>query len=696
MKVLYNVLKEFVEVTAAPAEVCSRLSLSGTSVDAIDETSAGPMLDAEVTINRPDCLGHYGIAREIAALYRLPLKPVRPKFVEARDSAASVARVDIESPDLCGRYVARVVRGVKVQPSPEWLRQRLEALGQTSINNVVDVTNYVMLELGKAIHAFDVDQLAGRHIIVRRAKPGEKMRTLDGAERTLTREMCVIADEAHAVAIGGVMGGAESEIRFATKNVLIESAWFDPISVRRTSKALGLRTEASQRFERGADLEMTDLASQRAAEMIQQLAGGEVLAGAVDVFPGRPPQRSIDFSRQELLRIMGADVPDREIEGILGALGFQPVRSDVNRGSAGSLAAVWRCQQPSWRQDVTREIDLIEEVSRIYGLEKFPARLSGTQLPAARLPHAAAEDLLRERIIALGYHEIVTIPLVDPKQDATFRSEGTTPAVVANPLAEDASVMQTSGILNMVHTLEWNLNRGQRNLRLFELGKKYELRNGSPHETRILTLGATGLGQEKSIHENAREFEFADLKGELDSLGELAGGWVWTHGGPPWLAVGRAAQVSLREHVRDEAIGAAGLLGPRVMESFKLRQAVYVAELTLEPLLEAIEKARAALHYQAVPRFPAVVRDFSLLLSDVTTFDQVEQTIRGLQIAELQRIEAKDLYRGKNLPAGRHSLLIQVTLQSAQATFTDEQLTDYSSRIVAALEKSLGATLRAT
>src|SRR5271155_1999834 len=221
MKVLYNVLKEFVEVIAAPAEVCSRLSLSGTSVDAIDDTPAGPVLDAEVTINRPDCLGHYGIAREVAALYRLPLKPVRTKFSEAGDTAASVARVDVESPELCGRYTARVVRGVKVQPSPDWLRQRLEALGQTSINNVVDATNYVMLELGQPLHAFDLDKLAERRIVVRRARPGEKMRTLDGIERTLTKDMCVIADAARAVAIGGVMGGAESEIGFSTRNILL-------------------------------------------------------------------------------------------------------------------------------------------------------------------------------------------------------------------------------------------------------------------------------------------------------------------------------------------------------------------------------------------------------------------------------------------------------------------------------------------
>src|SRR6202167_4920919 len=331
MKVLYNWLKEFVELTAAPEELRTRLSLSGTAVEALEQTAAGPLLDAELTSNRADCLGHYGIAREAAVLYGLPLKRVDPSLRESSEQVAAATRVQIDSPELCGRYTARVLRGVKVGPSPDWLRQRLEALGQASINNVVDATNYVMLELGHPMHAFDLDRLAERRIVVRRARTGEKMRTLDGVERALSPEMCVIADAARGVAIGGIMGGAESEIYSATRNVLLESAWFDPISIRRTSKALGLRTEASLRFERGADLEMAELASRRCAALIHEIAGGEILAGVVDVYPGRSNPLRLELSRKELLRVMGSDVPDGEIEAILGALGFMPRRVDAAR-----------------------------------------------------------------------------------------------------------------------------------------------------------------------------------------------------------------------------------------------------------------------------------------------------------------------------------------------------------------------------
>ena len=445
MKVVYNWLKQFVDVTASPADLRARLSLAGIAVDSIEETAAGSVLDAEVTANRPDCLGHLGIAREVAAIYRLPLKPMHPKLKEAADKVADATRVEIEAPELCGRFTARVLRGVKVQPSPDWLRQGLEAIGEKSINNVVDVTNYVMFELGHALHAYDFDTLAEKRIVVRRAKPGEKIRTLDGAERTLTKEMCLIADAARAIGIGGVMGGADTEISFSTRNILLECAWFDPITVRRTSKTLGLRSEASYRFERGADPEMAELASRRAAELIQQLAGGEILAGVVDIYPHREPEKKIELSRKELLRVMGADVPDRDIEAILSALGFHPVRVDVNRGSDGSLAAIWECRQVSWRQDVSRGIDLIEEVARQYGYDKFPARLPPAKLPAHRLPHAEAQARLRERIVALGYQEIVEIPIVDTQRNEIFRPEILAPAVIGNPLAEDASVMRSNG-----------------------------------------------------------------------------------------------------------------------------------------------------------------------------------------------------------------------------------------------------------
>ena len=695
MKVVYNWLKEFVEVKASPEDLRARLSLVGIAVDSIDETVAGPVLDAEITANRPDCLGHLGIAREVAAIYRVPLKPLHPNLKEITEKAAGATRVEIEAPELCGRFTARVIRGVKVQPSTDWLRQRLEAIGEKSINNVVDVTNYVMFELGHPLHAFDFDKLAEHQLVVRRAQPGEKIKTLDGGEHKLTKDMCVIADAQRAVSIGGIMGGANSDISLSTKDILIECAWFDPISIRRSAKALGLRTEASYRFERGADPEMTELASRRAAELIQQVAGGEILAGAVDIYPHREPEKKIELSRKELLRVMGADIPDRDIEQILSALGFHPVRVDSNRGSDGSIAAVWECRAVSWRQDVTRSIDLIEEVARHYGYDKFPPRLPPAKIAAHRLPHAEAQDRLCERIVALGYQEIVEIPIVDTKRDELFRSGGLEPALIGNPLAEDAAVMRSSGTVSMLRAIEWNLNHGQRNLRLFEIGKTYELRNGEPVETPVLTLGITGSAREKTIYEGARDFEFADLKGDLDTIGGLAGGFTWESGGPQWLSGARAARLHLTHKTgQREFIGTAGQIAKRVADEFKFRQNVLVAELKLESLLTGLENAAAALRFKPLPRFPAVERDFSVVLADGVQFAQVEDAIRSLGIPELQSIEALDLFRGGQVPAGKYSLMIRVTLQSAEATFTDARLNDFSSRIVEALQQKLGATLR--
>ena len=750
MKVLYNWLAEFVDVTLAPAALRDRLSATGTAIEALLDTPAGPLLDAELTINRPDCLGHYGIAREVAAIERRRLRPLTltaeasARLGDVSKNAAgnqgipagSEVSVEIECPELCGRYTARVIRGVKVQPSPDWLGRRLESLGQTSINNIVDATNYVMLELGQPLHAFDLQQLNERRIVVRRARAGEKMRTLDGIERVLSPEMCVIADATRAVAIGGVMGGAESEIHSATRDVLLEAAWFDPISIRRTSKLLGLRTEASTRFERGADPEMAETASLRCAVLIAELAGGEIPPNAVDLYPGRREPLSIPFSRVELLRVMGAEVSDNEIAAILGALGFAPRRvgadssvdrnADRNAGpnaqdsTPNSLQAIWTCTQPSWRQDVTREVDLVEEVARHYGLDKFPARLPVSRQPSARLPHAEAEDRLRERLIGLGYYEIVTIPLVNAEEDALFRTPGVKPAVVANPLAADASVLRSSGLTCMARAVAWNVNRGQRNVRLFEIGRAYSVQDGAPEETRVLTLGATGLAREKAVAESAREYEFADLKGDMDQLGELAGGFRWKDADPEvsWQNLSRAGQISLTQNSPERSpdgvrsgfdsngdgdvpplsgvrmIGSAGQLATRVAGEFKLRQDVFLAEIILDPFYEAFRRAREQRRYRPISRFPSVERDFALVLNDGTSFAAVRDVIQSLGIAEIASIEAVDLYRGKQMPVGKFSLLVRVTFQSQQMTLTEAQVNDLSASILAALEQQIGAELR--
>jgi phenylalanyl-tRNA synthetase beta chain len=703
VKVVYNWLKDFVDVTASPQELASRLALSGTNIAGIETGPHGAVIDAEVSSNRPDCLGHFGIAREVSAIYKLSLKSVTPKPAEASVKASDAMRVEIWAPDLCGRFTARVIRNVKIQPSPAWLRERLEASGVASISNVVDISNYVMLELGHPLHTYDYDKVRDHHIIVRKAVAAEKTKTLDGIERTLEPGICVISDGdgSRAEGIGGIMGGAPTEISFSTKNVLIECAWFDPVAVRRAARALRLHTEASTRFGRGADPEMAELASRRAAALILQLAGGELLAGVVDVYPVKRAAKKIQLTRKELLRVMGADVPDKEIESSLSALGFAPVRVDQNRGAEGSLLATWECTQPSWRAEVEREIDLIEEVARVYGLDKFPPRLPAARQGAARLPHHEAETRVRERLIGLGYHEILTIPHVAEDRDAQFRPADAQPARLANPLSEEANVLKSTGLVTMAAALEWNLNHGQRNVRLFEIGRQYRLDGAKSVETPVLTIGATGEAREKSLYDSAREYSFADLKGDLDAIGALAGGFRWQDGGDAWLHAARRGRLALASFGFGStdnlsAIGSAGQVSRRVAERFKLRQDVFLAELRIEPVFAAIRLLKDSRRYQPLPRFPAVERDFSLLLADGTHFSDVTAAIRSLNIGEIVSIEATDLFRGKNVPTGKYSLLIRVNFQRHDATLTDAQISDFSARIVSALETKLGAQLRTT
>ncbi|HET6931181.1 MAG TPA: phenylalanine--tRNA ligase subunit beta, partial [Candidatus Acidoferrum sp.] len=686
------------DVAASPEEIASRLAFSGTNIASIENGAHGAVIDAEITSNRPDCLGMLGIAREVGSIFRLPVKTSSPKPAESKSARASDAvKVTIEAPELCGRFTARVIRGVKIQPSPKWLKDRLEAAGTASISNVVDISNYVMLELGHPLHTYDYDLVRNHTIGVRRAKPGEKIKTLDGIERTLDPNMSVVfdGDGTHSVGIGGIMGGAATEISFSTKNVLIECAWFDPISVRRSARSLRLHTEASTRFGRGADPEMAEFASRRAAELILQLAGGELLAGVVDVYPGKRAAKKITITRAELLRIMGADVPDKDIETILSALGFAPVRVDQTRGAANSLLAVWECTQPSWRADVEREIDLIEEVARVYGLDKFPPRLPASRSGAARLPHYEAETRLRERLIGLGYHEVLTIPHVAEERNELFRPQDVTPAKLANPLSEEAGVLKSTSAVTMAAAIEWNLNHGQRSARLFEIGSHYRLLQGKPVETRVLSIGATGAARPQALYDSPRDYTFADLKGDLDAIGALSGGLRWEHGGPDWLNPARRGVISLGKE-GGAVLGAAGQLAKRVGEKFKFRQDVFLAEINLGPLYCMYYGVKNNRRYEPLPRFPAVERDFSLFLAEGVTFAQVQQVIHSLGIAEIASIEAADLFRGKNVPAGKFSLLVRVVFQSREVTLTEAQINDFSARIISALEKRLGAALRAS
>jgi phenylalanyl-tRNA synthetase beta chain len=678
MKVSFSWLKEFVEIPTEPRQLKADLTMAGLNVESLAAVGDDWVLEVEITTNRPDCLSHYGVAREVATVYRKVLKRLEIFVKESGARSSDEVSIQIADPELCARYCGRVIQNVQVKPSPDWLVKRLEAVGQRPINNVADITNYVLMELGHPLHAFDLARLRERKIIVRRALPGELLRTLEGTNRVLTSENLVIADAHRPVALAGIMGGEDSQIFSTTRAVLLEGAWFDPVSIRRTAKAYGMHTEASHRFERGADIEMAPLAIDRAAGLIAELAGGEILRGLVDVYPKPKLREDLVLRRSEIRRLLGAEILWEEVERTLRSLGFMTER----RGAEG-----WRVTAPSFRLDVTREVDLIEEVARHFGYDRLPARLR----PA---PPRLDRDATREKELAatsllcsLGYSETIQSSMVDPKENSRFTDQP--PVVLANPLSQDASVLRSSAGPSMVHALRWNLDRDQNDVRLFELGKTYGwASSGTPQERRVLSLGLTGHRRPASVHDGERALDLFDLKGDLEALlglfeiPEIEFGTVGCGHYEP--------SQSGRFTSQDEALAIFGRLSREIEHDYKLRQPSWLAEVDFERLLTFPLRSRV---FHPFSKFPAVERDFSLVVPESVTFARLQSALRGLTLEEIQGLRPVDLFRGGSIPAGYYSLLLRVTFQSRAHTLTSEEISAASQRVMAALEP-LGVSLR--
>jgi phenylalanyl-tRNA synthetase beta chain len=681
MKISLHWLKEFVDVGDDPKALKADLKALGLGAETVTAHDGDWILDLEITPNRPDCLNHYGVAREIAALYGKPLKPFAAAVKESDTPAASAISIEISAPDLCARYCGRVIRNVQVKPSPDWLARRLEAVGQRPINNVADITNYVMLEMGKALHAFDLARVRDRKILVRRARPGEHLKTLDGVDRTLSADHLVIADGKLPVALAGIMGGEESEISSATKDILLESAWFEPASIRRTSKSFGMHTEASHRFERGADIEAAPISLDRAAEMIAEIAGGQVLAGVIDVYPRPFSPRQLHLRRSGIRRILGTDISGEKVETILGALGCRMEKQD---------AESWRVWPPSWRLDISIEVDLIEEVARVVGYDHLPARVRSA-------PPSVAHDTLREKeltvseiLVACGYRQIIANSMVDPAEAARFTD--LPPVVLQNPLSQEASAMRSTPVPGMLRALRWNLDRGQSDLRLFEIGKTYSatrnLATQLPTEQRVLTLGLTGQRRPPSVHDDARSTDFFDLKGDLENLVaafDIPGLKFELDS----LAYGEAGLCG-RFIDKNGSLAEFGKVSGAIAQDYKLRQSVWTAVVNLEQLLTY---PRRVLKFTPFSKFPAVERDFSLLVPEGVTYERISAAIRDLALEAAQFFRPVDLMPAGKIAAGHWSLLLRVTFQSQTQTLTTVEIDALCKRVLAALEP-LGIRLR--
>ena len=736
MKVLLSWLREFVDVPASGEEIGARLSLRGFALEGIeripglgDEASteaADEVLDFDVTSNRPDCMNVLGLAREVATAYGASGVRLHPS-TDARGALSAIEgqadqgpakaghhqtspakaghhedgggwqfqksdgpgsastrdiRITIENAELCRCY-AGAVADVKVGPSPAWMQARLKASGIRPISNIVDITNYVLLELGQPMHAFDLAKLAGGHIRVRTARPGERIRTLDGQEREVTPEMLVIADAERPVAVAGVMGGADSEVGEGTTTIVFESAYFNPLSIRRTSRKLGMKTEASMRFERGADLTMPAVAMMRALTLLEDTGAGRRRDAVVAAFSEdlQKPTR-LTLRRARISGLLGTAVPDDDVVRILDSLGFP-----VEPAADGWIVAV-----PPRRIDIHREVDLIEELARHYGFDRIPSRFPPLLSPPAGVdPRITQTRQLRAVMTGAGFSEAVTFGFMAPSGAAPFVQRPDDWVKITNPLSENYGVLRPSIVPGLLTAVAHNRNRQERDVRLFEIGNRFTRDRG---ERRALACAWTGAASPGHWSGSARDVDFFDVKGLVERIGDSLQLRVETVAGDDevqWLAPGRAAVVT---DGQDRRLGYVGQIPQALAAEYGLpeKDAVYVAELDLDAM--ATVAAPARLQVQALPRFPLVTRDISILVDDTLPAATVRRTIRRAAPDTLTAVTEFDRYQGTGVPEGRVSLSLRLTFRSPERTLTDAEVQNAMDAVLAALRTEHAAVQR--
>jgi phenylalanyl-tRNA synthetase beta chain len=673
MRLVVSWLREFVDVPATPEQIADTLALRGFEVAAIEPLDGGDaVIDFEVTANRPDCLSVVGLAREVATAFNLPLTPAPAGSSASVPSGESErVQVAIEDEDLCPRYAAAVADVSHDTSTPSWMSARLQAAGVRPISPIVDVTNYVLIELGQPMHAFDLDKLAGRSILVRRARPGETIQTLDGVARTLEADMLVIADRDRAQAVAGVMGGAASEVSAATRTIVFESAWFKPASVRRTSKRLGLKTEASARFERGADIGAPVAGLQRAIALMERIGAGRAVPPVVDRYPRVTTPARLHLRRERLAALFGAAVPDGEVERILRSLGL-----DVAPAGDG-----WDAIAPTFRVDLRREADLIEEVGRHYGFDRLEAAFPPLLAPATpRDPRIGRDQIVRRVLTAAGLSEAVTFGFVEQKAAIPFRSCAGGTVGIANPLSAKFDTLRPSLLPGLVDAVAHNRRHGRRDVAMFEIGARFT----ASGENRAIALAWTGAAAEH-WKEGVRDVDFFDVKGVIERLTEAIDVVpAFAPAKPGYLVDGHAATVSIGATV----LGVVGLLAPAIADSrgAPRHDAIFVAELDLDATWAA--RTVADDNVRPLPRYPFVVRDLSIVVDDVLPAEIIRGTIQAAGAsapAPLTSTRVFDRYAGKGVPNGRVSLSLRLTFQAADRTLTDAEVQESVDTILAAL-----------
>ena len=642
------------------------------------------IFDLEITPNRPDCLSVIGIAREVAALSGKSVSLPEVSYEETTPPIDQQVSVEIADPDLCPRYCATLITGVKIAESPLWMQRRLLACGQRPINNIVDITNYVMLEYGQPLHAFDYNLVRGRKIIVRRAAEGEVLTTLDGVERMLSHNMLVIADAEGSVALAGIMGGSNSEVTGETTAILLEAANFNPVSIHYTGRSLGLASEACARFERGIRPELASRAIRRATQLIAELGGGEVAKGLVDVYPGKQEHEPILLSAVKASKVLGIEFSLEQIVATLNSLGF-----DCQPGASAS--EIW-VTVPYWRSDISQAVDLVEEVARIIGYDQIPTTLLGEPLPKQDPdPILSLKERAKNSLVGGGFQEVITYSLTSKEMLHRLIPEphllDPAPLRLVNPMTVEQECLRPNLRANLLVILEANRKHETGSVRLFEQGRVYLPRTeGLPEEREVLCGLMSGPRREKSWRSGEGALDFFDAKGVVEGLL----GWLdvapgFERGKDESLHPSRQAGIV----VEGGRLGVVGELHPKVREAFDLVEPVYLFEIDLTALLPFTVGHRM---FQPIPRFPPTVRDIALIVDATATHQQVQELIKGFPL--VAEVELFDVYTGGQVPRGKKSLAYRITYQSMTQTLTDEEVDQVQQKILDKLSRELGATLR--
>lgn len=647
-------------------------------------------LELGLTPNRADCLSVVGVAREVAAMVGKSVHVPSSPMDEQGRAIENETSVTIEQPKMCPRYSARLIKGVKIGPSPDWLVRRLEAVGMRSISNVVDVTNYVLLELGHPLHAFDFNLLRGRKIVVKEAQAGSSFTTLDSQVRLLQAGDLVICDAEGPVALAGIMGGENSEIGPETVDILLESAYFDPMTIRRTSKRLGIHSESSHRFERGADIDMVPVALDRAASLILEVAGGTLAQGSIDNYPHKIPARKITITAKRTAEILGINLDALEIKNLLSGLGLK-CQLDVDRADGALTVDI-----PAYRHDLEREIDLIEEVARLNGFDKIPTTMPASRMLAQPVGSREYVSRLRNQMVAAGFAEVINYSFISPGDYKRIGLPENDPrhtsVAIVNPLTEDQSVMRTTLVPSLLDTLARNLSYRSRDLGLFELRPVFLPCAGQelPVESLRLTAVLCGRRAPEGWNQAAEVVDFYDIKGVAEALcqnfhlADLA----WDNSASePFLHPGKSCTLSSGKQV----LGTLGEVHPQVLEEYDIDLPVYLLDLAVPQLISG-----GALHggFKPLSRFPDVYRDSAFLLDEAVPAQAVLDLVRSVKIKDLEDVVLFDLYRGKGIPETKKSIAVRLRYRSMEKTLTDEEVTKAHGKVVQALVSQLGAEIR--